>query len=568
VIRLVLGVMAVTGSVLAQAPGSRDGLITGQVIDAVTGRPVSAAIVSIGGVTIPLPLDSSSRGSSSGMLTGADGRFMFRGLDLGSFTITAKKGGYADGAPGQRRPGGESQPVVLTGAQPSVEVRVRVWRNAVIAGTVRDEAGEPVVGAQVRVLVRMSIGGRRRFAPRTAPMLTDDRGMYRFGNLLPGDYLVMAAGVSDLVSGAIAVGRGVAPPPPKEGRPQAYPPTFHPATPVAAQAAVVALAAGEERAAVDVQLQPIATARVAGTLITASPPGMVPLRLLPSGSDEVPAELQAMMTYSSAAGAFTFPAVPVGQYVLRGEIRKSPTEVGWIDMPIGVTGDLDGLAGVLRPSLTVRGHLEFEGTAPRPEGNAAHAAIALDVADSRSQPPRPSLISWTAEPAGSISSRPSFQFRGVAGGAYFVQVTGSPSGWMFKSATIEGRDVSDASFQLSRDVSDLTLTFTDRWSGIDGAVLGANADAAIVLVFPTDAQRWTDYGANSRRLQSARASAAGKFGLGAVPAGDYYVIAVPEEQAMDWRDPRMLESLSRAATRVTILEGEHKTIDLRMQEAK
>jgi hypothetical protein len=35
-------------------------------------------------------------------------------------------------------------------------------------------------------------------------------------------------------------------------------------------------------------------------------------------------------------------------------------------------------------------------------------------------------------------------------------------------------------------------------------------------------------------------------------------------------NPRRLRSasLTRAATRLTILEGEHKTIDLRMQEAK
>jgi hypothetical protein len=139
---------------------------------------------------------------------------------------------------------------------------------------------------------------------------------------------------------------------------------------------------------------------------------------------------------------------------------------------------------------------------------------------------------------------------------------------MFKSATIGGRDVSEAPFELSRDVSDLTVTFTDRWSGIDGAVEGANADDALVLVFPTDARGWTDYGASPRRLRSSRAFAGGKFDVGAVPAGDYYIIAVPEEQAVDWRDPAVLELLARAATRVTVLEGEHKTIDLRVQEAK
>jgi hypothetical protein len=121
--------LGVSASVLAQTPGpnSRDGVITGHVIDAVTGRPVSAAVVSISGVTIPVPL-----GSASGILTGADGRFLFRNLGLGSFTVTVSKRGYADGASGRRRPGGTPQPVVLTDAEPSADVPVQVWRNGVI----------------------------------------------------------------------------------------------------------------------------------------------------------------------------------------------------------------------------------------------------------------------------------------------------------------------------------------------------------------------------------------------------------------------------------------------------
>jgi Carboxypeptidase regulatory-like domain len=569
VARLVLGAVAVSGAILAQTPAplARDGVIAGQVVDATTGRPVSAAIVSISGSSIVVPLGPSGS-VHSGILTGADGRFLFRDLAHGAFTITVTKGGYAEGASGRRRPAGAPQPVALTDAQPSADVRVRVWRNGVIGGTVTDEAGEPVVGVQVRVLLRTSIGGRRWFAPSIVPSFTDDRGMYRFSNLLPGEYLVIASGASDAASGSIAVGRGLAGPPAKDGRPQVYPPTFHPATPVAAEAVVVALSAGEERATVDVHLQPVATAKVSGTLITASAPGMVPLRLLPSGAEEVPADILASMTYSDAGGAFTFPAVPVGQYVLRGATRMNSTEVVWIDVPIGVTGNIEGLAGVLHPGLTIRGHLEFEGAAPRPEGNAARAPITLEAAGLRLLPVPPSSVSWIAAPGGSPASPESFLLRGIAGGAYFVRVTGSPPGWMFKSATIEGRDVSEAPFQLSRDVIDLTVTFTDRSSAIDGAVLGANAADALVLVFPTDAQKWTDYGSDPRRLRSARASAAGKFGLGAVPAGDYYIIAVPEEQAVDWRDPKMLELLARAATRVTVLEGEHKTIDLRMQEAK
>jgi hypothetical protein len=65
-------------------------------------------------------------------------------------------------------------------------------------------------------------------------------------------------------------------------------------------------------------------------------------------------------------------------------------------------------------------------------------------------------------------------------------------------------------------------------------------------------------------LKSTRANARGEFGLSSVPPGDYYVIAVPEEQSADWRDPKSLEALARLATQITIGEGEHRTVDLQV----
>ena len=54
-----------------------------------------------------------------------------------------------------------------------------------------------------------------------------------------------------------------------------------------------------------------------------------------------------------------------------------------------------------------------------------------------------------------------------------------------------------------------------------------------------------------------------------MPPGEYYLIAVPEEQAPpDWRDPKTLEALARLATQVSIGEGEHKTLDLRIKEVR
>ena len=87
----VLTVLTVLGVSMAQtpAPQARDGVITGQVVDAVSGRPVGAAIVSISGAGRAPPAAAvdglGSRSGAPRILTGSDGRFVFRDLPAGQF---------------------------------------------------------------------------------------------------------------------------------------------------------------------------------------------------------------------------------------------------------------------------------------------------------------------------------------------------------------------------------------------------------------------------------------------------------------------------------------------------
>ena len=139
---------------------------------------------------------------------------------------------------------------------------------------------------------------------------------------------------------------------------------------------------------------------------------------------------------------------------------------------------------------------------------------------------------------------------------------------MFKSATLNGVDVSETPLELSRDVTDLAITFTDRWTGLSGVVQGTGAAGATVVVFPADAQTWSQPGSTPRRFKSARADAQGRFGISSLPPGEYFAAAIPDEDAAEWRDPKNLDALARAATRVSIGDGEHRTIDLRVREGR
>ena len=154
VLRVLLVPVLVSVSASAQ---TQEAVIAGQVVDATSGKPVSAAIV-----TISRP-DLGGAAGRGRILTGADGRFAFPGLPDGSFTITATKSGYSDGASGRRRPGGSPQAVVLNPSRRTADVPVRMWKQGAIAGMVLDEAGEAVVGVRVKLLSRAA-----RFARASA----------------------------------------------------------------------------------------------------------------------------------------------------------------------------------------------------------------------------------------------------------------------------------------------------------------------------------------------------------------------------------------------------------------
>jgi hypothetical protein len=307
---------------------------------------------------------------------------------------------------------------------------------------------------------------------------------------------------------------------------------------------------------------------VSGTLLSsAGPAEMIPLRLVPAAVDDLPPDVLAPMSVTDASGGFAFAAVVPGQYVLRATrpiaAGGTTTSTSWVEVPVTVAGDdIDGVMATLAATPIIRSSMQFEGSSPRPPDPPQGRFTALPFALEATGPaPGPAAIGAAMGPQGPT-------IFGYPPGSYRVRVNNSPQGWMFKSAMLGGVDVSETPFDLTRDIDDLVITFTDRWTGLSGSVEGAAADGAVVLAFTTDSQGWTNAGANPRRLKSARVTAGRRFGISSLPPGDYFVVAVAEEDAADWRDPAVLEVLARIATQVSIVEGEHKTLDLRVREVR
>lgn len=348
-------------------------LLMGVVVDALDERPVAHAEVTLGGAP---PTAKNTR-----VLTDAEGRFVFMDLPGGTYTLTATKSGYAEGAHGRRRPLGLSQPVALADVERLGDLTIPLWKFAAISGTVTDEAGEPMVGIAVRVMSRTVMAGKQKFVPG-ATGRTDDRGLYRIASLIPGDYAVVVpstqvsapesivdlrrrsaaapptpaetelsrslsfstntatlfqiernegtrVGTLAFLSSGAGARAGVGPAPSDAGRIHVYPTTYYPAASTAAEASLITLQSGEERLGADLHMALVPTSRVSGVVTGPDGPMVAALSLIPDSDDlSTDSALETATTLSDAEGRFTFLGVPEGRHRLRAIWLQVPVSGG------------------------------------------------------------------------------------------------------------------------------------------------------------------------------------------------------------------------------------------------
>lgn len=491
----------------------------------------------------------------SAYTTDVDGQFLFLDLPAGRYRIAAAKPGYGPVDGGNLAVSGLAQlgvarPARLADAGAHEQVDFTLARLATISGQVLDELGEPVERARVELLTLGFESGRRRLVTaNVAPRLTDDHGRYRFYGIRPGQFVVCAT-VGQALSANLP----------------GYSLTYFPGSAVASEAQIVPVDWAQNLTGLDFMLTRTRTARISGREFDASgqPTMAGALKLKPSAHSSSIANV-IVGALRQADGAFEFPNVPPGEYVIQA-VRTNPsssTEGESASLLVSVNGtDLTDI--VLRMSA----------------GSAIHGRFTFDTAD-LSKIPSPSSIELTARPDDSdlapervaiadIHPDWTFDLGGINGPRRLDLVRTSPQ-WALKEIRVNGVDVTDRPLSFGRgdqSLGDVEVVMTDRITELQGVVSDAQDHHPMrshVLVFSTAHEHW--YPA-SRFLRHAVPSAPdGFFSVSGMAPGTYYAAAaaqIPSEGADAWQDPEFLSSLVPQATIVVLVEGQRQDVRLRL----
>ncbi len=451
-----------------------------------TPQAVRRAIVSL----TPLHAGGSPLGYHA--ITDDEGRFTFSSLLEGRYDISAVRPSFVTIPFGSTKPRRTASPLVIERGEHVENVRLLLAKGAVVAGTVRDDTGEPIAGLDVRVELRAGAGST------IAAARTDDQGTYRIFGIAAGDYVVSTRPTSPSraeltvptdaqVDAALRElqarrGRAGAPDPrttvtniasgaaPASVVRADFVRVFHPSVFVRTEATPVVLAAGEERSNVDITVQMMTTAAVSGHILNTGgrAPTDIEVWLTKAGSSGLTGSDRTIMR---ADGTFRLSRVSPGRYLVAaraispelykaslGSTSAGPTPPGSCASDAAevlVSGsDVTGISLRLRPCRQVAGRVVFAQSSPQKPSSPPPARVMLEADGS---PDVPTFVPPRAPAVVAADGRFSLgEFGDLLPGLFRLKLdvpgVEPGRGWWLESATAEGRDILDAPLESPQPV--------------------------------------------------------------------------------------------------------------------
>lgn len=507
-LRLVL-VLLVSVCMWAEKPGA----VTGVVVEEKSGEPVRKAVVILG----------REQGESVGAETDAEGAFALRELAPGGYTVRVERDGYT------LAPGGQPRVVTVTAGEITSGIRLKLVRAAAISGRIIDADGDPVVGANVRIV---PLRGRTERAEAYAT--TNDRGEYRAFQVAAGSYIVAVTYAPRVQQMQIRM----------QSKASAYPTVYYAGALERRQATVVTVAAGQDLQGIDLPLIRASGVRIRGRVVT---PGgasslFVFVSLEPGGQHELVRDPKGEFELSNVLpGTYrmTVTAGGLGEANRLTSIRK--LEVG--------NADIEGLQIALSPPQKVKGRVIA------PEGRKVPAGLVVMLGTSDSN----------AGGMAQVGADGTFVTTAVPPGDYDVIVgtTAGPGDDLYISAIRQGDEDALTEGVHIGDGPPAPLEIVLKANGASAECTVKDAEGA--AVYGAQVQLVPDGPVRSRALmESCRTDEHGTCRMAGITPGAYHAYALAAETGLDLRDLEALKPLEKFGKATKFAEGERQALDLRL----
>jgi hypothetical protein len=584
-VTLVLSVCGVSVVALAAPRQATETIIWGRVIDAVTGAPITGAVVAVRARGARAPVRP--------QVTDAQGRFLFRVTGTSS-RISVTREGYVHDLPWDAAIVEASPPPLIHTPSPIGPVVVRMWPSSEISGAVFDRQGNGIPGITVRADPMPRYPGT---GWRLVHATTDDRGEYRIADVRPGSYIVgarlpapttvgilrTAVGAEPSIDSMLAQMRDRVPVLPigdwllqvpvtsnsagpirseREGVLMVLPSTYFPAARDPAQAEILTAQPGRSLTGINLVVDAERGYRIEGTVREHGRPksGLRVAALVRTANENGsrPA-VQAALGTTDRLGRFLLVGVPAGVYRVIAfpsrplVVTDSSREVAWAEVELEVgTDDVRNLELDLASLPALEGRIASVDEPSAPPLPSGTVAIAME-ADVGALMAGPGLVRVSPDSTGRFSLN-------LVPGEYAVQLS-LPVGWAVHSITLDAKPLLGRTLHRRAGAAGpLRIGVTSR---LGAAIVSVRPPAGtsggphrVVLLFPAERATWPNVLHDTDRFKVMPADAAGRAEFGDLLAGDYLTVALGvDHPAQVWRHRQTLERLAPHATSVRVPAG-------------
>jgi carboxypeptidase family protein len=521
--------------ILSLAPGAASQTnsdhfdLHGKVINSVTGEPISGALVQLSYQQV--------------QFTQSDGSFAFTNLPRGPFALQTKKPGFFNDVELGRGNPWMSPETAMQG-----DVIVKLTPEGIIFGQLKNENGEPVEGAPVKLQRWQTANGRRQleFVGQTT---TSDEGTFRFAELTPGNYFLSFAPPDRGIRIANELRR-------KKQDDQGYGSQFYPGTPDISAATALPVRPGSQLHII----QTISRQRlfeIAGVVRGAGPQSRFDLSLVDWLGELIPLNVHL----NPNTGEFQITGIPAGSYLLSATFfppRNDPPASNpaplTARLPVEVNTDLSGLVLSLAPAIQAVVQLLDE-IQPDATTNNFHQ-VTLSMISQDFSRNGPSITVPQSPDAPSMPSR----FENLPPGTYSVQAFPNGSGYVAALRC--------GSVDLLRD--DLTIVPGSPPPPIEVTLRGDSAQLTAALQDTSKSGTFVVYSPEypRRSVLMPAAHGATSASIPNLPPGTYQVFALNDASELEFHSPAAVEQYLKRATTVTLQSGDNANIRVELQQSQ